>query len=332
MASLSDENALHSRLAPLLQKMEERRQLHLKTCRLAALWCAGVGLLSCVLALGYSAQAGQVSPWSFLALVVAAGIYWVIASLEKSKYGSRFKQLILPPLVAQLGELTYRGEAGIGEEEFNLANLFENPDRFSGEDLIEGSIGATKIRMSEVEAERRETRRDSKGRTSTHYVTYFRGLFVIADFNKNLNSTTYVLPEGVTGSLGNFGAGLQSLGGKLSGRGELVRLEDPEFEANFKVFSSDQTDARYVLSSSLMRRFLDLKTHFGCEISAAFIGQSLFLAIDTRQNWFEAPPLSTPLVSASLDAGALGEVIAQLQSAIGIVETLDLNTRIWSKE
>ncbi len=326
-AQFGEQSGSQSRFAPILQELDAQRQHHQKICSSALVWCAGLGILCFVLALGTTARLGQASPWSLVALVVAGGIYWVIASQEKSKYGSRFKTLVMPPLVAQFGDLFYQGDAGVSEDEFNLARLYGNPDRFSSEDLIEGQIGSTKIRCSEVKAERRETRTDSKGRTSTHYVTFFQGLFVVADFNKHLNGTTYVLPEGMTGAMGNFGANLQALGGKLSGRGELVRLEDPDFETQFKAFSSDQIEARYVLSSSLMRRFLELKAQFGCEISAAFMGQSLYLAIHTRQNWFEAPSLATPL-----DADALRGVIGQLQSALSVVETLDLNTRIWTKE
>lgn len=255
-----------------------------------------------------------------MALLVALGIYWVIVSLEKSKYGSRFKQLLMPPLVAQFGELSFHGEASLSEEEFNLANLHVRPDRFSGQDLIAGKIGATALRLSEVEAETRTENRDSKGRVTTDYQTFFQGLLLIVEVNKNLRGTTVVLPEGVTGSLGNFGASLQSLGGKLSGRGELVRLEDPEFEAHFKAFSTDPIEARTVLSNSLMRRFLDLTASFDCEISAAFNGQSLYLTIDTHKSWFEAPPLSTPL-----DFDALREVISQLQSVLEIVESLEMN-------
>ncbi len=322
--SPTNDIALQERVAPILLLLDERRQSHLKICRSAAMWCAASGIAACLLALGATAQAGQSSPWSFLAPLIALGVYWVIVSLEKSKYGSNFKKLLMPPLVAQFGQLSFEADAGLSEDEFNLANLHARPDRFSAQDLIEGKIGATAVRLSEVEAETRTERRDEKGRVTTTYTTFFQGLFLIADFNKNLGGTTVVLPEGVTGSLGNFGAKLQSMGGTLSGRGELVKLEDPEFEAHFKAFSTDQIEARYVLSSSLMRRFLDLRNEFGCDISAAFQGESLYLTIDTRRNWFEAPPLGTPL-----DFAALCETLTQLESAMGVVETLDLNTRIW---
>ncbi len=327
MALNPDENALQVQIAPILQALEARRQNHIRICRLAAIWCAAGGIIACLWALVGTARLGQVSPWSFLTLPVALGTDWVIVSLEKSKYGSQFKRLLLPPLVAQFGALRFESEASLSEEEFNFANLHARPDRFSGQDLIKGKIGTTALRLSEVEAESRTEKRDAKGRETVSYETYFQGLFLIADINKNLSGTITLLPEGLTGSLGEFGASLQLLGGKLSGRGELVRLENPEFEAHFKAFSTEPIKAHALLSSHLMRHLLDLKASFGCEISAAFSDQSFYLTIDTRRNWFEAPPLSMPL-----DFEALREVLSQLQNVLKIVEILDLNPEIEAKQ
>lgn len=327
MEGVSPPDALRTRLEPVLRILESGRAAHSEKCRRIAQNCAlfgGIGAAICAfLALAHVADFG----WVAVPLGLAFLVWAFVVEGEKKEYRNGFKMMVMPELVAAFGALRYRGEVGLSEDDFHLANLHARPDRFASEDLVEGQIGATKIRFSEVQAQRRETRTDSKGRATTHYVTYFQGLLVIADFNKHLTGTTYVLPEGMTGSLGNFGAGLQALGGQLSGRGELVRLEDPEFERHFKAFSNDQIEARYVLSSSLMRRFLDLRAQFGGAVSACFRGESLYLTIALAGNWFEAPSLSTPL-----NFKALSDVLQQLQSAAGIVETLDLNTRIWTKE
>lgn len=327
MQAASPPDALHARLEPVLRHLESGRAAKSEKCRRVAQGCALFGGVGAAICAFLSLSGVAAFAWVALPLGLALLVWSSIVAGEKKEYQSGFKMMVMPELVAAFGALRYHGGAGLSEDDFNLANLHEHPDRFSSEDLVEGQIGATKIRFCEVQAQRRETRRDSKGRTTTHYVTFFQGLLVIADFNKHLTGTTYVLPEGLTGSLGNFGAGLQSLGGQLSGRGELVRLEDPEFERHFKAFSNDQIEARYVLSSSLMRRFLDLRAGFGGAVSACFRGESLYLTIALSNNWFEAPSLSTPL-----DFAALSGVLQQLQSATGIVEILDLNTRIWTKE
>ena len=319
----SDLNDLRARLAPTLIALEAERVRQLNACKIGAIWCLGLAAVGALVA----AFLGQgINIFMFIPIVLAIIAYSIVTSNAKNSYGSGFKQMVTPQLIKHFGDLSYLPQSGLSESAFVRANLFQNPDRYNSEDLIEGQIGATRVQMSEIHAEDKQTRTDSKGRTTTTYTTIFQGLFVIADFNKNFNGTTYVMPEGLSGSLGSFGRGIQSLGGTLGGRGQLVQLEDVEFERNFVVYSNDQTEARYLLSSALMRRLLNLKGHFNSYISAAFIGGSLYLMISKNDDWFEPPALSAPLTFEGVET-----TLRQLQMATGIVEELDLNTRIWSK-
>lgn len=43
------------------------------------------------------------------------------------------------------------------------------------------------------------------------------------------------------------------------GRPDVVRLEDPEFEKIFVVYSSDEVEARYILSTSFMERLVEFR-------------------------------------------------------------------------
>ena len=320
----SDLNELRAQLAPTLSALEAERTQQARTCSTSAIVCVVLGLTGLVFV--YS-MGGILKIFMIGPPLIAGAIYAFIASNAKKSYGAGFKIMVMPRLVTLFGDLSYSAQSGLSEAEFNTANLFQRPDRYNCEDLIAGQIGATRVRMSEVHAEDRQDRTDSEGRTTTDYVTIFYGLFLIADFNKNFNGFTYVVPEGISGSLGSFGRGIQSLGGKLGGRGALVQLEDPEFERAFVTYSNDQTEARYILSSALMRRLLNLKQHFNGNVSAAFIGGSVYLMIAKKENWFEPPSLNTPLTFEGVET-----TLRQLQMATGIVEELDLNTRIWSKQ
>ncbi len=320
----SNLNNLRAQIEPTLVALEAERLRQVNTCKTTAFWCAGLAIIVALVVggIGNGANIFMIVPLIFACIVYAA-----LASGANNKYSGSFKQMVTPQLVKNFGDLSYSANSGMSEAAFNRANLHQNPDRYKSEDLIEGTIGATRVQMSEVHAEDERKHTDSKGHTTTTYTTIFRGLFVIADFNKNFNGTTYILPEGLSGSLGGFGRGIQSLGGTISGRGALVQLEDPNFERAFMVYSSDQTEARYILSSSFMSRLMNLKAHFNSNVSAAFISGSLYLMIPKRENWFEPPNLNMPLTFASVET-----TLRQLQMATGIVEELDLNTRIWSKQ
>ena len=141
--------------------------------------------------------------------------------------------------------------------EYWQSDLFRLPyDRYSGDDLISGVIDRTDFRCSELHTEYKEvTYRDGKRHET--WVTIFRGLFFHADFNKHINGNTYIEPDNAERLFGSWGRKLQG-----SNKGKLVKLEDPEFEKLFVVFSTDQVEARYILTPAIMHALVELRKRF----------------------------------------------------------------------
>lgn len=154
-------------------------------------------------------------------------------------------------------------------------------------------------------------------------VVIFRGIFFVADFNKNFNGHTVVLPDTAERMLGKFGQSLQS----MSSRGQLIRLEDPEFEKEFCVYSDDQVEARYILSTSLMQRIIEFKRKWNTKIYLSFRNSNVYIAISMSKNLFE-----TRLFKSVQDYKFIEENIQFLILITGIIEDLNLNTRIWTKQ
>ncbi|MHC4389637.1 MAG: DUF3137 domain-containing protein [Planctomycetota bacterium] len=186
-------------------------------------------------------------------------------------------------------------------------------------DYVSGKIGATRIEFSELHAEYESGSGKNRSRR-----TVFKGLFFIADFNKHFTCQTIVLPDTAENLFGSFGKLFQSWNIL---RGQLIKLEDPEFERNFVVYGNDQIQARYILSTSLMERIVDFKRKTNRRIYLSFVGSKVFVAISFTKDLFEPR-----LFQTILDFGLIQEYFGDLQLAVGIVEDLNLNTRIWSKE
>ena len=110
------------------------------------------------------------------------------------------------------------------------------------------------------------------------------------------------------------------------GLGDLVKLEDPEFEKEFVVYGSDQIEARYILSPGLMERIVEFKRKAKRKIHLSFVQSWVNLAIEFDKDLFEAP-----LFGSALDYPKIRDYFRDLQLAFGIVEDLNLNTRIWTK-
>lgn len=239
-----------------------------------------------------------------------------------SGYRSGFKAQIIRPLIEAIEtQLHYAPNARVPQSLFQFSHLFERRiDRYRGNDLVRGSIDGIALQFSDVHAEQRH--RDSKGRI--HWSTIFQGLYIVADFNKHFKGRTLVLPDAAENLLGSFlGNLLQS---KNFSKDQLIKLDDPAFEKAFVVYGTDQIEARYILTHSMMKRLLKLKQQTKSRISVSFHGEKIMIAIDYDKDLFE-PTVFRSLLSVEQAMG----YISTLRSSIGIVEELKLNERLWSK-
>lgn len=324
---------LRDEIAPRLQAVERERaavQARRDALKLAKGWKvagAAAGLLLAILT-------GDLE-----LLVAGAGAPWILELLRRARVPDTATPLarsrVLEPVVTFWDpSFRYQPQRAISREEFEASRLYADQliDLYSGEDLVTGRHGATAFRFCEVHA-RRVTRR--KGRSETR--TVFRGLFFVADCNKAFRGHTLVLPDVAERALGGVGRAFQSLVAPGAGL-DLIELECPEFERAFVVYTTDPVEARYLLSPSLMQRIRSFSENTGSKLRIAFLRGRVYVAL----------PLETDLLSLGGAAGmpaALGALAGrgpltlddvrrwsgELLFAVGIVDALDLNTRIWSK-
>lgn len=271
-----------------------------------------IGLAVCLLLLFLGA-----SLLPFILLVVAFGLFYYH---HYRQFRERYKHEVIRHLVESEG-LTYDHAQSIPKSDYQRSKIFtQYVNRYYGDDLVSGLVGKTAIRFSEL-----HTQHQVGSGKNKRYETIFRGIFFIADFNKKFIGETIVLPDVSENLLGSFGSFLQGLNVM---RPQLVKLEDVEFEKEFVVYSTDQVEARYILSTALMQRILQLKRNVNTGIALSFIDSHVCIAITIRKNLFEAPNL----FSSVDNYNQLAEYHGYIQMCVDIVEQLDLNTRIWTKE
>lgn len=240
-----------------------------------------------------------------------------------SGYRSGFKEKIIRPLIGAIEEgLRYAPDAVVPQTLFTYSHLFEQRiDRYRGNDFVRGQIDGVGIQFSDVHAEHRS--RDSKGRE--HWSTIFQGLYIVADFNKHFKGRTLVLPDLAENLFGSFiGNMLQS---NNFAKDQLVKMDDPAFEKAFVVYGTDQIEAHYILTHTMMQRLLTLRKETGRKIYVSFNGEKIMIAIDYDKDLFE-PTVFGSLLSIEQAMG----YIRTLRSSIGIVEELKLNEKLWSKQ
>ncbi len=142
----------------------------------------------------------------------------------------------------------------------------------------------------------------------------FKGIFFISDFNKTFRGRTFILPNKLSSNLKFLN----------QHRGQPVKLEDPEFNKLFSVYSSDQIGARYVLSTSVMQRIVSFRKKANRDLLIALVDSQIYVAVPSEEDLFEPR-----LFKTMLNFNPMREYFEILQLMMSIVEDLNLNQRIW---
>jgi len=308
-------------LRPALELLEGERKASLKKVTIAA---TSLGVLVLVIVGGVLGSGGP-PQLALITAAIGAMLGFGATMLFTRDFRANFKNSIIRQIIQYVDpSLKYAPEGCISQGEFQSSTLFKHSiDRYKGEDLVDGQIDKTRIRFSELHAEYKTTTTDSKGNRRTQWHTIFKGLFFVADFNKHFEGRTVVLPDSAEKLFGRLGQKLQSMN---MSRDDLIKLEDPEFEKAFVVYATDPVEARYILSTALMRRILEFKRKMKVPIHIGFVNANLYMAISLRKNMFEPRILRTVL-----DFELVREYLEDVVLAVSIVEALNLNNRIWTK-
>lgn len=309
----------YKELYPQLSELEKTRQAIIVQFKFYGV-LGGVIFILC--ALWIHTNYGLLHPLFMIEVITAVIAGSVIYKILLRDYTKEFKEHIISPLIRAIDpQLSYAPYLFLPRHLFERAGLFNHSiDRYGGNDCVKGSVHSIPIEFSDVHAEYQT--RDSKGRLQWH--TLFRGLFLVAEFNKNFKSKTVILPDLAEKTFGNFiGGWLQSI--NLS-RDGVIQLDDPEFEKQFVVYGNDPIEARYILTHSMMNRISDFQKKVPYPLFISFVHNHIHVAINTGKDLFE-PSVLTSL----LDYRQAMEYLNTLHYTIGLIEELKLNEKLWSK-
>jgi len=149
----------------------------------------------------------------------------------------------------------------------------------------------------------------------------FHGVFLVASFNKHFKSETIILPRSKVSFLSKI------IKYKIFDIFKVIKLEDVAFNKEFTVYSTDQVESRYILSTSFMQRLLSYRQKLKRKISISFAHDKMFLTIPHYINLFEPA-----LFESFFDFAFIQKSYEAIKLYTDIVEDLHLNLRVWNKE
>lgn len=244
----------------------------------------------------------------FLFLLVAA--YAFTKRLLSKSYVKNFKQNIITPLIHFIDKnLVYREEKFVNKESF-IASKIETDKivDYRGNDFVYGNIDGVNIKFSELSINTQE-KNDDDSKLS------FWGLFIVAEFPKHFKAHTIIHSS--------KGRVLQAL--KPDSNYKTIKMDSPAFNEKFVVYSTDEIEARYILSPALMEKIELYNDKMRYATSLSFVDGNIYISNQCGDI------LEPSLQKSLLDFQIARSYALSLHFAISVVETLRLDLKLWSK-
>ena len=279
-----DVQAVNASLAPQLRELNAIRADVIRKVKARSVTCIPLGMIGgCAFWLMGRMTDEPPGPFELLIWLVvgaAAGEGWAASKLQR-EYTKLYKSRVLPALAGRVGQLTYKPASAADVQQLTAARILPQCDSVHADDEISGMHRGLGIRIIEARL-RRRSGDDTR--------TVFDGLLVEIMLPRQLTGTTAVTAD--QGVIGNMKTRWQTEGL------ERVRLEHPEFERRYEVYSSDQVEARALLTPAFMERFTALAAVSGFALPGAFAeGNRLVVALPKSmgtRDLFEPPAYWKP--------------------------------------
>ena len=251
-------------------------------------------------------------------------LFWVPAKLKsigkaQDKYNEFYKEVFIHALIKDIDEsFTYSAYGGISQSEFNVAEIYR-PSIFYSEDSVRGVYKGVKFSLCEVISHEREYHRINNKYVAIFILlkyafdkySDFKGSVLKCEFNKKFNGKTIAVSK-------DFNT-------KFLGEKEL--LDDVKFNENFRVFTTDKVEARYLLTPAFMGKLNMLKAYKNTlkSPSAAFMDNKFYLFCFSRRNFFEGRLFD------KLDIAEARREQRYVRQMLSVIDELNLSLDIYLK-
>lgn len=304
------EKIYDTKIVELIKPFEEKRIKALTLyvlCMIAAvlsiyLWFWCIGKEAILLPALNKELAGYVFTIPFFAGVV----FFIIAYHIAKSFEFSLKKKIMPVILQCLSTFQWKENNCIPDEFIRYSELIDNYNSRTDDDKFQGHYKNVLINMCETELG--ENRGSGKNRT---YTVKFQGVLVSLFPEKNYKGTTLIKHRGFfTSKPGNL---------------KEVNLEDVEFEKRFDVYSDDQIEARFVLTTAFMERFKNLQFSFkASKVEASIKKKGILIGISVKKDLFKIGKLYRPVC----DYKQFKTMVYEFASILELIDELKLYQNI----
>lgn len=299
-------------IKPQLENYEELRlkskqKVFNMKCTCVILALAVVALISSVFIIQ---DENFVFPFFGVATVLGVILAYLIRDVfdAKKAFENKVKEDILKIFLRFFGEFSWNPRwTTIDERILKVSKIIGAYNCKTTDDDFKGTYKGLNISISEFKLENI----DSDGRT----MPVFKGIAIQIDMNKKFNTQTIIfqnkfLAKATADILGN---GIKK-----------ITLEDVDFNDLYEVYSYDEVEARYLLTTSFMERFKALQdTYKTSDIKACFLNNKLTILIPSNRDKFNLANIDTPVT----DSGQITQFFEEFTAVLSLVDLLHLDSK-----
>lgn len=282
----------HSKVLPVLGQFEGERKKRLYQAIAASAALVILGLTVLVFAWVKDVNTKNLQ-WF---LICSAWIAW--SSIQKP-FERKIKKLIMPVLMQAFPGFFWQETPPVTDADIKRAKIFNIPDGLKAtfDDCFVGTYRNVTVHISEC---------DYTIRTNNSDETVFEGALVRIKMNKNFEGLTVIRPKKAP-KKDNY-KDLKKIGL------EEVKLEDPVFEKLYTVYSTDQIESRYLLTTAFMERMNNIQKAFNADCCfCSFYDKYMYLGLHTGCDLFALGRLTRPVDDTDEFTGLLNEFTSVLE-------------------
>ncbi len=294
-------------LYPLLKSKETLRKKYVARFWALILLALFVLPTVAIATIGFNHHFGKNIDPGYIFIVLAVFVFLIQRPFKS--YKKRMKNDTMQTFIDYFKGFSYKQNDGLTESEIQDSLVFPDFDTCKADDCFSGTFQGVKLRLCEQILKKIE----NTGKKRRERIV-FQGIAIEFDMNKKFQGQTIVLKDHGVFSRFQKPQGLERVG-----------LEDPQFEKLFEVYSSNQIEARYILTPVFMERILTLKDLYkGKSVQLAFQNQKVLIAINTKQDMFE--PYS--FFKTNLNKPKIDTVFEQFLTVFSIIDILKLAQKV----
>jgi|GEM_PF-710587 len=260
-----------------------------------------------------------VVPFVLFAFVVGIIVATLSTRKESSAYTRAYKAYFVSKTLSRYFQnLTYKHDAGLSRETLRSTGMVDTGDRYGSNDFVSGKYKNVNFAQADLHIEEEHT--DSDGDTT--YATLFYGRWMIFEFPKKFSFRLAISGKS-TGSV----LALRRRNDDKIHKFKRIKVESPEFNKMFKLYSEDGFETFYLLDPALIEDIQELGEKNNGKIVMLFVDNKLHIGFNNHNDAFEPPSPKKPLDEATETA----KVEKDIKVVTDFVNKLNLSSKVFEK-